>query len=153
MFIKLQEHSRSNTKESDSFKDLLNTRSAEYVEQVLQPHFGQLIRFVQQAEILIQNNDHQALSRESQRISQLMKTFNTSWKKSLDSINSEVLSSFPNFKNGTNILQETLTQFVQYYHRFFKVMSHSSLSAHPDKSHLINVHHLMVEVKKYKPNF
>ena len=32
------------------------------------------------------------------------------WKKSLDEINKEILNLFPNFKNGTNILQATLTQ-------------------------------------------
>jgi hypothetical protein len=32
-------------------------------------------------------------------------------------------------------------------------MSHQAFAAHPDRSHLINIHQLMVEVKKYKSNF
>ncbi len=71
----------------------------------------------------------------------------------MDEINKEVLSSFPNFKNGTAILQQSLTCFVQYYHRFHKVLQHRTMASHPNRGQLINVHQLMVEVKKYKPNF
>ena len=131
----------------------MSTRTNEYVEQVLDPHFGELIRFIQRAELLMSQNDERALQAEKGKVSSLLKHFNETWKKALDSINSEILGSFPNFKNGTNILQQTLTQFVQYYHRFYKVMSNPEFSSHPDRSQLINVHQLMVEVKKFKPNF
>jgi hypothetical protein len=100
-----------------------------------------------------QNGNDRALRNDFEIVSVLLRNFNSGWKKALDSINGEVLSSFPNFKNGTQILQQTLTQFVQYYHRFHKVMSHQAFAAHPDRSHLINIHQLMVEVKKYKSNF
>ncbi len=71
----------------------------------------------------------------------------------MDDINREVLGSFPNFKNGTAIIQQALTSFVQFYHRLHKVLQHPALASHPDRGSLINVHQLMVEVKKYKPNF
>ena len=58
------------------------------------------------------------LRNQESRIASIIAHFNSSWKSSLDSLNGEVLNSFPNFKNGTNILQQALTQFVQYYHRF-----------------------------------
>lgn len=96
---------------------------------------------------------HKSLKAEWEPVSVLIRNFNAGWKGALDDINREVLGSFPNFKNGTNILQQTLTQFVQYYHRLHKVLSHSALRGHPDVAQLINIHQLMVEVKKYKPNF
>lgn len=149
----ISERTHGESRESDSFKDLLATRAAEYAEQVLQPHFGPMIKFVQNSEIVLQNNNERALRAEFEQVTVLLRNFNSGWKKALDSINQEVLGSFPNFKNGTNILQQTLTQFVQYYHRFHKVMSHPVFASHPDRSQLINIHQLMVEVKKYKPNF
>ena len=79
--------------------------------------------------------------------------FNRDWKKSLDSINSEILSSFPNLKLGTSVLQQSLTSLVQYYHRFSRVLGVAPLSQIPATSNLINIHQLMVEVKKYKPTF
>ena len=143
------------SREADSFKDLLATRSSEYVEQVLFPHFGALIRFIQSAELLVQKSPSSDFSQSSEfrSLSALIAEFNAGWKSALDAINKEVLGSFPNFKNGTNILQQALTAFVQYYHRLHKVLSYPAFSAHPDRSKLISVHQLMVEVKKYKPNF
>jgi len=149
----LSERSGIASKEADSFKDLLQTRNAEYVEQVLFPHFGSLIRFIQRAEPLLVAGDERALTQEAGTVASLVTSFNNGWKGSLDAIHEEVLRSFPNFKNGTAILQQTLTALVQYYHRFHKILGEPVFASHPDRARLINVHQLMVEVKKYKPNF
>lgn len=50
-------------------------------------------------------------------------------------------------------MQGALTQLIQYYHRFHKVLALPPLKVLPVRSELINIHHLMVEVKKHKPNF
>merc|ERR1711976_31918 len=73
--------------------------------------------------------------------------------KSLDSINGEILSSFPNLKLGTSLLQQALTTLVQNYHRFIRVLGVAPLSQIPATAQLINIHQLMVEVKRYKPSF
>ena len=44
MFLK--ERIREDSQEAISFKDLLNNRINEYVEEVLTPYFGNLMRFV-----------------------------------------------------------------------------------------------------------
>lgn len=49
--------------------------------------------------------------------------------------------------------QGALTQLIQYYHRFHKVLALPPLKALSVRSELINIHHLMVEVKKHRPNF
>jgi len=62
------------------------------------------------------------------------------------------MSSFPSFRTGAAVLQQALTLLVQYYHRFQQIISDyfPMLSSRPD---LVNIHQVMVEVKKYKPNF
>ncbi|MGH0168504.1 UNVERIFIED_CONTAM: hypothetical protein FKN15_056469 [Acipenser sinensis] len=50
-------------------------------------------------------------------------------------------------------IQGALTQLIQYYHRFHKVLSQPAFKSLSVRSELINIHHLMVEVKKHKPNF
>lgn len=50
-------------------------------------------------------------------------------------------------------LQGALTQLIQYYHRFHKVLAQPPLRSLPVRADLINIHHLMVELKKHKPNF
>ena len=49
--------------------------------------------------------------------------------------------------------QGALTQLIQLYHRFHRVLSQPQLRALPARAELINIHHLMVELKKHKPNF
>lgn len=51
------------------------------------------------------------------------------------------------------LLQGALTQLIQYYHSFHKVLNQPTFRSLAVRSELINLHHLMVEVKKHKPNF
>jgi len=147
------ERTRDDTKESDAFREQLRARSEEFVEQILQTHFGYLISWTKDAEMKLEKGDVDGLRQEEKKVSHIIATFSGDWKQSLDRINGETLSSFPNLKLGTGILQQTLTTLLQYYHRFTRLMSVAPLSQVPAASQLINIHQLMVEVKKYKPNF
>lgn len=40
-----------------------------------------------------------------EKIAVIVRGFNANWKKAMDEINAEVLRTFNNFKQGTNILQ------------------------------------------------
>jgi len=142
----MSEKTNNESHEAEYFRHQFSARISEYVEEILQPHFGELIKFVKESE-------NEGKQRSPDYIGRIITGFNSRWKNSLDAINKEVLSSFPNFKNGTEILQMALTQFVQYYHRFHKIVSTLNQSACPNRDQLINIHQLMVEVKKYKPNF
>ena len=51
------------------------------------------------------------------------------------------------------VLQGILTQLIQYYHRFQKLLSQNPFKTMAIRSELINIHNVMVEVKKYKPSF
>ena len=84
---------------------------------ILENHFGQLIKWSKEAERKLDAGDLEGLKSEEKRVSIIITEFNRDWKKSLDSINSEILSSFPNLKLGTSLLQQCLTSLVQYYHR------------------------------------
>ena len=128
-------------------------RSEEFVSLILESHFGQLIQWSKEAERKLDSGDVEGLRQEERRVAAIIADFNRDWKKSLDSINSEILSSFSNLKLGTSLLQQSLTTLVQCYHRFSRVLSVAPLSQLPATSQLINIHQLMVEVKKYKPNF
>jgi hypothetical protein len=77
----------------------------------------------------------------------LVQSFSARWKRSLEELNREILSSFPSLVTGSSLSQLALTQLVQYYHRFHKLLSPNA------RAQLTNIHHIMVEVKKYKTNF
>ena len=146
----MSEKTSGESQEAEYFRVQYSARTSEYVEVILQPHFGDLIKFVKDAE-----SQKETESVKSQDyIGRIITGFNSRWKHSLDAINKEVLSSFSNnLKNATEILQAALTQFVQYYHRFHKIVSGLNTAACPNRDQLINIHQLMVEVKKYNTNF
>ncbi|XP_060590852.1 vacuolar protein sorting-associated protein 52 homolog [Ruditapes philippinarum] len=149
----ITERTTEDSKESESFKELLTARTHEFIEEVLTPHFGGMIMFVKDLEGHIERGNMEALRNEEQRVTQLVRGFNSDWKRALEYINQEVMRSFTNFKNGTQILQGALTQLIQYYHRFQKVLNQGPLRNLQIRNELINIHHVMVEVKKYKPTF
>lgn len=55
-------------------------------------------------------------------------------------------------KNGTNILQTAFGQFVNYYQRFIKVISHEAFADNQQlKSEVVDSQQIIAELKKYKP--
>ena len=149
----LIERKKEDSKEAEEIKQQMNKRIEDFVEELLCRHFGPMIAFVKDCESYLERNDSEALQRLESKVSPLIKAFNSQWRKALEEISSEVMTSFTNFKNGNNIQQSALTLIIQYYHRFSKIVAQNPFKTNPNRSDLINIHQLMVEVKKYKTNF
>ncbi|GFO17731.1 vacuolar protein sorting-associated protein 52-like protein [Plakobranchus ocellatus] len=149
----LVERTTEDSKEAEMFRDLLAARTQEFVEEILAPHFGGLISWVKDSEVALERGQGDRLISEEKRVQQIVRGFNNDWKRALESINQEVMRAFTNFKNGTQILQGALTLLIQYYHRFQKVLAQPVFRNLQIRHELINIHHVMVEVKKYRPTF
>lgn len=87
------------------------------------------------------------LKNQERRTQALVQNFSNNWKKAIDELNREVLLSFPSLVTGQNILQLALAQLVQYYNRFHKLLTPNV------KAQLVNIHVVMVEIKKHKSSF
>uniref|UniRef100_A0A1A8RSE6 Vacuolar protein sorting-associated protein 52 homolog n=1 Tax=Nothobranchius rachovii TaxID=451742 RepID=A0A1A8RSE6_9TELE len=153
MLSVLMERAADDSKEVEGFQQLLLARTQEFIEEILSPPFGGMIAFVKEAEALMEKGQLDRLKNEEARITQLIRGFSSTWKQSVESMSQEVMRSFTNFKNGTSIIQGALTQLIQYYHGFHKILNQPTFRSLAVRSELINLHHLMVEVKKHKPNF
>ncbi|KAM6959096.1 vacuolar protein sorting-associated protein 52 homolog [Aplochiton taeniatus] len=149
----LMERAADDSKEVEGFQQLLLARTQEFIEEVLSAPFGGMIAFVKEAESLIEKGQLDRLKNDEARITQLVRGFSTTWKQAVEALSQDVMRSFTNFKNGTSIIQGALTQLIQYYHGFHKVLNQPTFRSLAVRSELINLHHLMVEVKKHKPNF
>ncbi|CAG9862895.1 unnamed protein product [Phyllotreta striolata] len=143
----IMERTRDNSKEAEVFKSRLGSKSGEYAEQILFPHFGEMIQYVKECEHYFENAKVKELKALEPKSGEIAQNFNNNWKKSLEDLNREVLLSFPNLVTGSSLLQLALTQLVQYYHRFHKLLTP------PIRSQLVNIHLIMVEMKKYKTSF
>lgn len=141
------ERTRDNSKEAESFREQLNARSTEYVEEILSPHFGGIMQFVKEGEILLEKGQTEEVKKQERKSLALVTTFSANWKKSLEELNREILLSFPNLVTGSTLLQLALTSLVQYYHRFHKLLTPNA------RTQLTNIHVIMVELKKYKTNY
>ncbi|XP_053366646.1 vacuolar protein sorting-associated protein 52 homolog [Clarias gariepinus] len=149
----LMERAADDSKEVEGFQQLLLARTQEFIEEILAPPFGGMITFVKESEALIEKGQLDKLKNDEARITQLVRGFSSTWKQSVEALSQDVMRSFTNFKNGTSIIQGALTQLIQYYHSFHKILSQPTFRSLAVRSELINLHHLMVEVKKHKPNF
>jgi len=139
----LMERTRDNTKEAESFREQLSARSNEYVEEILGPHIGGLIHFVKDCE----KESSDDLRRQERRSLALVQSFSANWKKAIEDLNREVLLSFPSLVTGQSLLQLALAQLVQYYNRFHKLLTPTA------RSQIVNIHAVMVEIKKYKSSY
>jgi len=52
-----QERTTDDCKESECLKELLSARTHEYIEEVLQPHFGGMITFVKDCEVAVERGN------------------------------------------------------------------------------------------------
>ncbi|XP_034948479.1 vacuolar protein sorting-associated protein 52 homolog [Chelonus insularis] len=144
----LMERTRDSSKEVESFKEQLNAKSSEYVEEILSPYFGGIIQLVKESETLIEKGlTEDAVKLHESRALDLVQSFTNNWKRSLSDINSEILKSFPNLVLGAALVQRTMTQLVEYYQRLHKILPANA------RAQLTNIHHIMVEIKKYKMNY
>ncbi|XP_003705329.1 vacuolar protein sorting 52 [Megachile rotundata] len=143
----LMERTRDNSKEAESFRDQLNARSSEYVEEILSPYFGGIIQLVKESEALTEKDQTDDLKRQEGKALALVQSFTNNWKRALEEINREVLKSFPSLVLGTALFQRAMTQLVQYYNRLHKILPPNA------RTQLTNIHHIMREIKKYKTNY
>ncbi|XP_034181748.1 vacuolar protein sorting 52 [Osmia lignaria lignaria] len=141
------ERTRDNSKEAESFRDQLNARSSEYVEEILSPYFGGIIQLVKESEALTEKDQADDLKRQEGKALALVQSFTNNWKRALEEINREVLKSFPSLVLGTALFQRAMTQLVQYYNRLHKILPPNA------RTQLTNIHHIMREIKKYKTNY
>lgn len=85
-------------------------------------------------------------SLKKEHIEQICKNFNLRWKSSMNTMNTEIMRSFTNFKNGTTLLQSCLNGLVQYYAKFIKIVQSDPALSGTD---MISVHQVMLEVKNF----
>lgn len=137
----MNETSNEPFKEAQIFSNQLNHRCSEYVELTLQPFIGEIMDIANEKESLDSMN--------FEKVENISNQFNDRWKSYLNKMNNEIMRSFTNFKNGTDLLQQALNELIQYYAKFHKNVSSSSFN----NLNMISVHQVMLEVKKYKTSF
>ena len=105
------------------------------------------MQLVKESEASVEKGQLETSRQQESKALSLVQSFTNNWKRALEEINQEVLQSFPSLVLGATLVQRTMTQLVQYYNKFHKILP---INARPQ---LTNIHHIMVEIKKYKTNY
>ncbi|KAF9334237.1 Vacuolar protein sorting-associated protein 52 [Podila minutissima] len=149
--------------ENEHWKTALHQSIALFVEEELDPYFGDLISFIKMVNI------SGGVSKVSlEHFERASYNFTNSWRQSLLAINTSVIQHFSSFKNGTLVLHQVLGQLIVYYTRFHamldeKLQQLQALTAANTSgvttstrgwSHQpVGIQTVMVEVKKFRSNF
>lgn len=144
---------KEDSKDAEEIKLQLEKRIQQIVEELLYPHFGNMICFVKDCEVFLERDDHESLKRCDPKIGPLIESFNTDWQKALNDMSRDVMTWFSNFENGNNIQQATLAQLLQYHMRFQKVLGNPMFKDNASRNKLVSLKELMAFVKRYKTNF
>ena len=67
-----QERTAEDSRESDSFRQLLEARTHEFVEEVLMPHFGAMMMFVKDAESRLERGQADMMKNQDRKSSSVL---------------------------------------------------------------------------------
>lgn len=77
-----------------------------------------------------------------------MKDFAATWKSVMEHIRNDVMNYFSNFKNGSEILKQVLTQLALYYSRLEEIVKKHFKTASFRKD-IVAISTLRFEIQKY----
>jgi hypothetical protein len=82
-------------------------------------------------------------------VEKIVKEFAANWTAVIEKISGDVLSYFSNFRNGSDILKQALTQLALYYSRFEDIIKKNYKNA-PFRKDIIPLSTLRFEIQKLK---
>lgn len=139
---------------TDEFQKQLESYTDQFAIENLQAQFGGIMSFVKETEnILAKEKDTSKIIVDNNRILTLNRNFAKDWKGLIEMLDKNIMLSFTNFKNGTLILQKLLTNLLEYYDRYIKILKTTPFRRSNGWPDVVDPHHLMVEVKKHRTNF
>jgi len=150
------------TSEVREFEDLLAAQKEYFAEEEVSAAFPRLVSFVRQTEQMInslakQQSEGEAtgeLNLDEAIVESLVKEFSSKWRGGVKQINDGVLAYFSNFRNGTDILKQVLTQLLLYYTRFQDIIKRVWASKPPPFSReIVSTATIMMEIRKYNRTF
>ncbi|KAL7753618.1 Vacuolar protein sorting-associated protein 52 [Sorochytrium milnesiophthora] len=124
---------------------LFNHTILDYVDEVSQPYFGALMTFVTETEQEPSLQDVPA-----DKFERVSDDFSNKWRQHLATLNASVAQTFPNFKNGTAVLQAVLSQVAVFWSRYHVLLDKRFKKGVPFRSQPVGVQNVMVEMKKYR---
>lgn len=146
LIVTILEEREITPKVSQSFKTLRATEVKAFIEEELFQYFHGLIVFVQKTE---PTNPLVDIGLDALNTAEkLVKDFCSSWKTFIEQINQDIMKYFSNFRNGSDILKQTLTQLALYYSRFEDIVKKNFKTA-SFRRDLVPISAVRFEIQKH----
>jgi hypothetical protein len=161
--------------EVQEFEDLLAAQKEYFAEEEVTAAFPRLVSFVRQTEQMMNDLAQQQQQQQQQHgqsvgespdvtpselnldegiVESLVKEFASKWRGGVKQINDGVLAHFANFRNGTDVLKQVLTQLLLYYTRFQDIIKRVWAARPPPFSReIVSTATIMMEIRKYNRTF
>eukprot|EP01035_Chromulina_nebulosa_P021447 gene21447-27780_t len=148
--------------ELQRFEDLLMQQREFYAEEEVNNSFSRLITFVVQTEkemaSLASNESNTSKTNsgiilDDTIVESLVREFASNWRNGIQQIHDNVLAYFANFRSGTEILKQVLTQLLLYYTRFQDIIKKSYTKQPTFTRDIVSTATILMEIKKYSRTF
>lgn len=170
MILTTLQSRKINSAEVGEYESLVAAQKELFAEEEVKGAFPRLVTFVAQTEQLINGMSgkekdgagakaagaagEETLNLDEAIVESLVRDFAANWRGGIKQINDGVLSYFANFRNGTEILKQVLTQLLLYYTRFQDIIKRAWSSKPPPFSReIVTTATIMLEIKKYNRSF
>lgn len=142
--------------EVQRFEDLLLQQRELFAEEEITQAFPRLIGFVQRTEQQLLGGGNSAEARggvDEALIETLVREFAANWRSGIQQINEDVLKYFADFRNGTEILKQVLTQLLLYYTRFQDIIKKVFTRPPAFSRDVVSTATILLEIKRYSRTF
>lgn len=133
------------------FRQLLGRQRDAYVDATLHDALGSLVAFVEKTERLLSTGPCPPLDQDF--VHELATHFASNWESLLAKINDDVLASFSNFVNGTQVLKQCFTKLLLYYTSFQDIVRKAWRRPPPFVKDFVSTAAILSEIKKYTRSF
>jgi hypothetical protein len=99
------------------------------------------------------NNNSSSTEVDIAMVERVVKEFAATWKSGIEKMNGNIMKYFSNFRNGTEILKQVLTQLLLYYTRFVEIIKKSWTHPPAFGNEIVTTQEILYEIKKYSRSF
>lgn len=132
-------------------EQILDRQRDAYLDATIDAGLGAMVAFVRKTESDMAKIDkgRALLEIDAQHCEKLVHDFAAKWESFLAKVNTDVLTSFSNFRNGTELFKRICTQFLVYYTKFQDIVRTAWRRPPPFAKDLVSTGAIMIEIKKY----
>ncbi|KAJ4456682.1 Vps52; component of GARP (Golgi-associated retrograde protein) and EARP (endosome-associated recycling protein) complexes [Paratrimastix pyriformis] len=138
--------------DSVTLRAQLSRHIASFVDTVLRTHFSRLVQSVPSTGFTPEDIALVRAAGDDSTVETIVREFGQIYRAAVEQINEQVMECFADFKNGTEIFRQVLTQLVVIYTRFSEILD-QCYKDRPFRHNAVPVQNVMFEIRRHSRSF